>query len=74
MTMSPIAMGIEVVPTERCVIPATNDGAMFPSAMPSAIAENIQRVRYLSRKERRLRIGEAVMVGKRTHKQCIVSL
>jgi hypothetical protein len=46
-----MAMGIEVVPTERPVIIAGTDGAKKPIAIPAAMARKIQRVRYRSRKE-----------------------
>ncbi len=41
----PRAMGIEVVPTDSCVMVRTMPGATFPSRTPRAIAKKIQSVR-----------------------------
>ena len=43
--ISPRAMGIEVVPTDSCVMVRTMPGATFPSSTPRAIAKKIQSVR-----------------------------
>jgi hypothetical protein len=40
-----MAMGIEVVPTERPVINYGTAGKRYPIPIPTAIARNIQRVR-----------------------------
>ncbi len=49
----PIAMGIEVVPTEREVIIPGTAGEKYPIPIPTAMARKIHRVRYLSRNESR---------------------
>ena len=54
MRINPIAIGIEVVPTERPVMNAGAAGAKYPIAIPMIIARNIQRVRYVSRNDSRL--------------------
>ena len=43
--ISPAAIGIEVVPTDRWVMVAGTAGAKRPSATPPAIAEKIHSVR-----------------------------
>ena len=43
--MSPIAIGIDVVPTESPVISAGPAGEKLPMAIPAAMARKIQRVR-----------------------------
>ena len=43
--MSPIAIGIDVVPTESPVISAGTAGEKYPMAIPAAMARKIQRVR-----------------------------
>jgi hypothetical protein len=45
MRTRPTAIGREVVPTERLVIPLTTDGAKYPSPTPKSIAAKIQSVR-----------------------------
>jgi hypothetical protein len=40
-----MAIGMEVVPTERPVIRAGTPGEKYPIAIPTAIARKIQRVR-----------------------------
>lgn len=54
MSIRPIAMGIDVVPTERLVMKAGAAGAKYPIAIPIIIARKIQIVRYVSRKDNRL--------------------
>jgi hypothetical protein len=51
MRMSPMAIGIDVVPNERPVIIAGTWGAKYPIPIPAAMARKIQSVRYRSRKE-----------------------
>jgi hypothetical protein len=51
MTISPIAIGIDVVPTEILDKEVDNDGMPQPINIPSAIAENIQSVKYLSKND-----------------------
>jgi|GEM_PF-6616774 len=53
MRMSPIAIGMEVVPIEKPVINTGAEGARYPIAIPRIIAEKIQNVRYESRNESR---------------------
>ena len=43
--MSPIAIGIEVVPTESPVMSAGTAGEKYPMAIPAAMARKIQSVR-----------------------------
>src|SRR5512137_1241550 len=51
MRISPMAIGIDVVPAERPVITTGTAGKKYPIPIPTAIARKIQRVRYRSRKE-----------------------
>ena len=51
MRISPMAIGIDVVPTERLVISAGTAGEKYPMAIPAAMARKIQSVRYRSRNE-----------------------
>ncbi len=46
-----MAIGIEVVPTERPVITTGTAGKKYPIPIPTAIARKIHRVRYRSRNE-----------------------
>jgi hypothetical protein len=48
--INPMAKGILVVPEEKESIKLAEEGIKYPIEIPIAIAENIQRVRYLSRK------------------------
>ena len=48
-----MAIGIDVVPTERPVISVGTAGEKYPIAIPTAIARKIQSVRYRSRNESR---------------------
>lgn len=51
MTISPIAIGIDVVPTEILNKEVYIDGMPQPINIPSAIAANIQSVKYLSKND-----------------------
>jgi len=50
MRINPIAKGILVVPLEKELINPDEEGMKYPMATPMAIARNIHKVRYLSRK------------------------
>ena len=50
INISPIAMGILVVPDEKELMKPDEVGIKYPIATPIAIATNIQKVKYLSRK------------------------
>ena len=46
----PMAKGILVVPDEKELINADDDGKKYPMETPTAIAKNIHKVKYLSKK------------------------
>src|SRR5262249_30336956 len=54
ITISPTAIGIEVVPTLNLSRKGTTPGTSQPRTTPIAIAQKIHAVRYRSRKPRRL--------------------
>src|ERR1035437_8891160 len=58
MTISPTAIGIDVVPTLNCPRNGTMPGTSQPDKTPRAMAAKIQPVKYRSRNPRR----EAVVV------------
>ena len=60
MTMSPTAIGIDVVPTLKRLRKGTIPGSRHPKATPVTMAAKIQPVRYRSRKLRR---RDVFMVG-----------
>jgi hypothetical protein len=51
MTMSPMAMGILVVPTLNLFIKRGKYGKIYPIPTPKSMAKKIQRVRYWSKKD-----------------------
>jgi hypothetical protein len=52
MSIKPIAIGTEVVPTCRPDMNFVIAGAKYPIPMPRAIAMNMMSVKYLSSRER----------------------
>ena len=52
---NPNARGMLVVPDEKELIKVEDEGKKYPMATPAPIAKNIQRVKYLSKKLKRLR-------------------
>jgi hypothetical protein len=48
--MRPMANGIFVVPVEKELINRDDEGKKYPRETPMAIAKNIHRVKYLSKK------------------------
>jgi hypothetical protein len=59
MTISPMAMGMFVVPAWKRFTKAAEPGTKWPTPTPAAIARNIQSVRKRSRKESFFRrVGE----------------
>jgi hypothetical protein len=50
ISIKPIANGILVVPLENELIKSALEGIKYPIETPKAIAKNIHRVKYLSKK------------------------
>lgn len=50
ININPTAKGIFVVPEEKELINPEDEGIKYPIATPIAIARNIHKVRYLSKK------------------------
>jgi len=62
INISPMANGILVVPDEKELMNEEEEGIKYPMDTPDAIARNIHRVRYLSRKESFLRSAAGVQL------------